>query len=132
MKRKSKFRVWDLFQPCNRKGTRSDAASGGGGTWRSAGWFGVLVAAVGMLGFLPGALVFFMAFLRRKAQQSWGVTLLLTGCVIVTLAAVANLLLVELWTRLARYMGDSKSAGREYGWRPLVTRRATRSALHES
>lgn len=74
----------------------ADAASGGGGTWRSAGWFGVLVAAVGVLGFLPGALVFFMAFLRRKAQQSWGLTLALTACVIVALAAVANLLLVEL------------------------------------
>ena len=72
------------------------AGEGGGGTWRSAGWFGVLVAAVGVLGFLPGALLFFLAFLRRKAQQSWGLTLLLTACVIVALATIANLLLVEL------------------------------------
>ena len=25
----------------------------------------------GVVGFLPGALLFFLAFLRRKAQQSW-------------------------------------------------------------
>ena len=79
---------------------QSDAESGavavGAGTWRSAGWFGVLVAAAGVLGFLPGALLFFLAFLRRKAQQSWGLTLALTACVIVALAAAANLLLVEL------------------------------------
>ena len=76
--------------------TEAVTASGGGGTWRSAGWFGALVAAAGVLGFLPGALLFFLAFLRRKAQQSWGLTLALTACVIVTLAAAANLLLVEL------------------------------------
>ena len=79
---------------------QSDAEAGavavGAGTWRSAGWFGVLVAAAGVLGFLPGALLFFLAFLRRKAQQSWGLTLALTACVIVALAAAANLLLVEL------------------------------------
>ena len=76
--------------------TQAGAASPSSGTWRSAGWFGVLVAAVGVLGFLPGALVFFLTFLRRKAQRSWGLTLALTACVIVALAAVANLLLVEL------------------------------------
>ncbi len=75
---------------------QAGAASPASGTWRSAGWFGVLVAAVGVLGFLPGALVFFLTFLRRKAQRSWGLTLALTACVIVALAAVANLLLVEL------------------------------------
>lgn len=76
--------------------TEAVIVSGSGGTWRSAGWFGVLVAAAGVLGFLPGALLFFLAFLRRKAQQSWGFTLALTACVIVALAAAANLLLVEL------------------------------------
>ena len=76
--------------------TQAGAIWASSGTWRSAGWFGVLVAAVGVLGFLPGALVFFLTFLRRKAQRSWGLTLALTACVIVALAAVANLLLVEL------------------------------------
>ena len=80
----------------HQSNAEAGAGEGGGGTWRSAGWFGVLVAVVGVVGFLPGVLVFFMAFLRRKAQQSWGLTLLLTACVIVALAAVANLLLVEL------------------------------------
>ena len=77
-------------------GAEGGAVSGEGGTSRSAGWFGVLVAAVGVLRFLPGALLFFMAFLRRKAEQSWGLTIALTACVIVALTAVANLLLVEL------------------------------------
>ena len=76
--------------------TQAGAIWASSGTWRSAGWFGVLVAAVGVLGFLPGALVFFLTFLRRKAQRSWGLTLALTACVIVALTAVANLLLVEL------------------------------------
>jgi len=76
--------------------TQAGAIWASSGTWKSAGWFGVLVAAVGVLGFLPGALVFFLTFLRRKAQRSWGLTLALTACVIVALAAVANLLLVEL------------------------------------
>ena len=80
----------------HQSNTEAGAGEGGGGTWRSAGWFGVLVAAVGVVGFLPGALLFFLAFLRRKAQQSWGLTVALTVCVIVALAAVANLLLVEL------------------------------------
>ena len=93
------LRVRPAVSPANvdlEWGAEGGAVSGGGGTWRSAGWFGVLVAAVGVLGFLPGALVFFMAFLRRKAEQSWGLTLALTACVIVALATVANLLLVEL------------------------------------
>lgn len=90
---------------------QSDAEAGGvavdGSTWRSAGWFGVLVATAGVLGFLPGALLFFLAFLRRKAQQSWGSTLALTACVIVALAAAANLLLVELPGGLiAEYVGQ--------------------------
>ena len=76
--------------------TEAVTVSGGSGTWRSAGWFGVLVAAAGVLGFLPGALLFFLTFLRRKAQRSWSLTLTLTACVIVALAAAANLLLVEL------------------------------------
>ena len=76
--------------------TQAGAVSASSGTWRSAGWFGMLIAAAGVLGFLPGALVFFLTFLRRKAQRSWGLTLALTACVIVALAAVANLLLVEL------------------------------------
>ena len=80
----------------HQSNTEAGAGEGGGGTWRSAGWFGVLVAAVGVVGFLPGALLFFLAFLRRKAEQSWGLTVALTVCVIVALAAVANLLLVEL------------------------------------
>ena len=76
--------------------TESMAEATADGSRRSAGWFGVLVAAVGVLGFLPGALVFFLTFLRRKAQQPWGLTLALTACAIVVLAAAANLLLVEL------------------------------------
>ena len=87
----------DYDADATKRAEQSDSdAVAGGGTWRSAGWFGVLVAAVGVLGFLPGALVFFLTFLRRKAQQPWGFTLALTAWVIAALAAAANLLLVEL------------------------------------
>ncbi len=85
----------DAAKGAGQSGSAADAAAAGG-TWRSAGWFGALVAAVGVLGFLPGALVFFLTFLRRKAQQPWRLTLALTACVIVALTAAANLLLVEL------------------------------------
>ena len=67
-----------------------------GGTWSCAGWFGVLVAATGVLGFLPAALGFFAAFLRLKARQRWGPTLALAASAVAILAVIANLLLVEL------------------------------------
>ena len=56
----------------------------------------MLVAATGVLGFLPAALGFFVAFLRLKARQRWGPTLALAACAIAILAVIANLLLVEL------------------------------------
>ena len=67
-----------------------------GGTWSCAGWFGVLVAATGLVGFLPAALGFFVAFLRLKARQRWGPTLALAASAVAILAVIANLLLVEL------------------------------------
>ena len=67
-----------------------------GGTWSCAGWFGVLVAATGLVGFLPGAFGFFVAFLRFKARQRWGPTLALAASAVAILAVIANLLLVEL------------------------------------
>jgi len=64
--------------------------------WRNAGWFGVLVAITGVLGFVLGTVSFFVAFLRLKAQASWGMTMLLTTAALVVLTALTNLLLVEL------------------------------------
>ena len=90
----------DLEQDATDVDLEHDAASvpagRWGGTWSCAGWFGVLVAATGLVGFLPGAFGFFVAFLRLKARQRWGPTLALAACAIAILAVIANLLLVEL------------------------------------
>ena len=64
--------------------------------WRNAGWFGVLVAITAVLGFVLGTVSFFVAFLRLKAQVSWGMTMLLTTAALVVLTILTNFLLVEL------------------------------------
>ena len=64
--------------------------------WRNAGWFGVLVAITAVLGFVLGTVSFFVAFLRLKAQVSWGMTMLLTTAALVVLTVLTNFLLVEL------------------------------------
>ena len=57
--------------------------------------------------------MFFLTFLRRKAQQPWGLTLALTACVMVVLAAAAaNLLLVELpGDLIAEYIDPPRLTG---------------------
>ena len=64
--------------------------------WQNAGWFVVLTLATALLGFVPATLVFFVAFLRLKARESWRLTLLLAAAAGGVLAALSNLLLVEL------------------------------------
>ena len=64
--------------------------------WQNAGWFVVLTLATALLGFVPATLVFFVAFLRLKARESWRLTLLLAAAAGGVLAALNNLLLVEL------------------------------------
>jgi len=64
--------------------------------WRNAGWFGVLVAITAVLGFVLGTVSFFVAFLRLKAQVSWGMTMRLTTAALVVLTILTNFLLVEL------------------------------------
>ena len=64
--------------------------------WQNAGWFVVLTLATALVGFVPATLVFFVAFLRLKARESWRLTLLLAAAAGGVLAALSNLLLVEL------------------------------------
>jgi len=66
------------------------------GVWINAGWFGVLIAATALLGFLLATLCFFVAFLRLKARQSWGMTMALSAVALLLLTTFTNLLLVEL------------------------------------
>ena len=56
----------------------------------------MLVAITAVLGFVLGTVSFFVAFLRLKAQVSWGMTMLLTTAALVVLTILTNFLLVEL------------------------------------
>ena len=67
---------------------------------RNAGWFTVLVAITGLVGFQFGVLFFFMIFLKLKANQNWRITIALSITALVIISSLANLLIVELPTGL--------------------------------
>ena len=67
---------------------------------RNAGWFTVLVAITGLVGFQFGVLFFFMIFLKLKANQNWRITIALSITALAIISSLANLLIVELPTGL--------------------------------
>ena len=67
---------------------------------RNAGWFAVLVAITGLVGFQFGVLFFFIIFLKLKANQNWRITIALSITALVIISSLANLLIVELPTGL--------------------------------
>ena len=67
---------------------------------RNAGWFTVLVAITGLVGFQFGVLFFFIIFLKLKANQNWRITIALAITALVIISSLANLLIVELPTGL--------------------------------
>ncbi len=67
---------------------------------RNAGWFTVLVAITGLVGFQFGVLFFFIIFLKLKANQNWRITIALSITALVIISSLANLLIVELPTGL--------------------------------
>ena len=74
----------------------------------NAGWFGVLIAITGLVGFQFGVLFFFMIFLKLKANQNWRKTIVLSVTALVIISSLANLLIVELPTGLlSQYMNLS-------------------------
>lgn len=50
------------------------------GLWSTLAWFAGLIAATWVVGFILALVGFLLAFFRRRAGASWGMTLLLTTC----------------------------------------------------
>lgn len=67
---------------------------------RNAGWFTVLVAITGLVGFQFGVLFFFIIFLKLKANQNWRITIALSITALAIISSLANFLIVELPTGL--------------------------------
>ncbi|MDC3266673.1 tripartite tricarboxylate transporter permease [Gammaproteobacteria bacterium] len=67
---------------------------------RNSGWFTVLVAITGLVGFQFGVLFFFIIFLKLKANQKWRITIALSITALAIISSLANLLIVELPTGL--------------------------------
>lgn len=55
-------------------------------------WLAGFVATIGVVGFLPAVIVFFLAFLRFFAKASWLHTLLLTAAIAIVLTGLGNAL----------------------------------------
>jgi putative tricarboxylic transport membrane protein len=66
----------------------------------NAGWFTVLIAITGLVGFQLGVLFFFILFLKLKAHQNWRMTIVLSVAALLLISSLANLLIVELPTGL--------------------------------
>lgn len=66
----------------------------------NAGWFAVLIAITGLVGFQLGVLFFFIGFLKLKARQNWRMTIALSVAAILLISSLANFLIVELPTGL--------------------------------
>lgn len=64
--------------------------------WPNIAWFAMLTAATALLGFVLATLLFFVAFLRVKAQAAWPKTLALTAAAVAVLGLLTRVLLVEL------------------------------------
>ncbi len=56
--------------------------------WTSFAWFATLFALAALVGYIPAVAIFFVAFLRMRAGQGWGMTV---GFTIVMLAGVLAL-----------------------------------------
>ncbi len=66
------------------------------GLWRNTAWFGAFLGAAGIVGFIPGTAMFFIAFLKFKAQCSAQQTAALTVAAVAILLLFTNVLIVEL------------------------------------
>ena len=77
---------------------RTDAADAPrpGGLSANMAWFAALIGASAVLGFVLGNLVFFVVFLRWRAQLPWRTVMTLSLAACVVLLLLTNLLLVEL------------------------------------
>ncbi len=62
------------------------------GLWSTLAWFGGLIAATWVVGFILALVGFLIAFFRVRAGSSWGMSLLLTACGIAFMCLMASAL----------------------------------------
>ncbi|GMG81529.1 tripartite tricarboxylate transporter permease [Paralimibaculum aggregatum] len=74
------------------KETAGEDAEAPHGLWPTLAWFGGLIAATWVLGFILALAGFLIAFLRLRAQAGWGKVLLLTACGIAFMCLMAGAL----------------------------------------
>ncbi|HEY5622443.1 MAG TPA: tripartite tricarboxylate transporter permease, partial [Gammaproteobacteria bacterium] len=86
----------DVNNGANFDSERQVADEPVGSLWQNVGWFVVFLVATGLLGFIPGSALFFIAFLRLKGQCSVQLTATLTVAAVAILLLFTNVLIVEL------------------------------------
>ncbi|MEL6266661.1 MAG: tripartite tricarboxylate transporter permease, partial [Pseudomonadota bacterium] len=62
------------------------------GLWMTLGWFGLLLALAGVLGFILALAVYLVTFLRVRAGADWRLTLILSAAGIALLCTMAGVL----------------------------------------
>ena len=82
---------FDLEYEAGRNG-----ASAPIGLWLNVGWFAGFIIATSLLGFMLGALCFFIVFLRLKAQSDWKRVAALSVGALAILVILSNVLIVDL------------------------------------
>jgi hypothetical protein len=98
---------FDLEYEAGRNGVSAPA-----GLWPNVGWFAGFIIATSSLGFMLGALCFFIVFLRLKAQIDWKRVAILSAGALAILLILTNVLVVELPEGLiSSYMGLSWTPG---------------------
>ncbi|MEE4015509.1 tripartite tricarboxylate transporter permease [Roseibium sp. FZY0029] len=78
-----------IFADKERAGEDADAPYG---LWPTLAWFGFLIAASWVVGFILALTAFLIAFLRVRAGASWPKVLLLTVCGVALMCAMAGAL----------------------------------------
>ena len=76
--------------------TERPADGGSEGLWKNTAWFGAFLGTTGIVGFIPGTALFFVAFLKYKAKCSAQQTATLTIAAVAILLLFTNVLIVEL------------------------------------
>ena len=95
--------AWQLVAEIRRGGAEPVATALGGAEWRHLLWFVLLLVVVLLVGFVPGAPLWVLAYLRWGREESWRISLGLGELVLVLLWGLfGGLLGVQLFEGLLR------------------------------
>ena len=95
--------AWQLVAEIRRDGAEPVATALGGAEWRHLLWFVLLLVVVLLVGFVPGAPLWVLAYLRWGREESWRISLGLAALVLVLLWGLfGGLLGVQLFEGLLR------------------------------